>query len=110
MAGFEVITEVVEGSPWIGKKLKEMDLHGRYELLPMAIRKPDGNMKFNPRDNTVMASGDVLFWSWVTSPTLGRLATRRETRSHIAPFSQGLGARDSGFHGRGSSLATCHCS
>ena len=51
---------VAEGSPWIGKKLKEMDLHGRYELLPLAIRKPDGEMKFNPRDDTVMASGDVL--------------------------------------------------
>ena len=51
---------LAEGSPWIGKKLKEIDLHGRYELLPLAIRKPDGNMKFNPRDNTVMASGDVL--------------------------------------------------
>jgi voltage-gated potassium channel len=51
---------VVEGSPWIGKKLKELDLHGRYELLPLAIRKPDGDMKFNPRDNTLLASGDVL--------------------------------------------------
>jgi voltage-gated potassium channel len=51
---------VVEGSPWIGKKLKEMNLHGRYELLPLAIRKPEGDMKFNPRDDTVMASGDVL--------------------------------------------------
>jgi voltage-gated potassium channel len=51
---------VAEGSPWIGKKLKEMDLHGRYDLLPLAIRKPDGDIKFNPRDGTVMASGDVL--------------------------------------------------
>ena len=51
---------VADGSPWIGKKLKEMDLHGRYDLLPLAIRKPDGDIKFNPRDDTVMASGDVL--------------------------------------------------
>jgi voltage-gated potassium channel len=51
---------VVEGSPWIGKKLKELNLHGRYELLAMAIRKPDGDMKFNPRDDTVFAGGDVL--------------------------------------------------
>jgi voltage-gated potassium channel len=51
---------IAEGSPWIGKKLKEMDLHGRYELLPLAVRKPDGDMKFNPRDDTVLASGDVL--------------------------------------------------
>jgi len=51
---------VLERSPWIGKKLKEMDLHGRYELLPLAIRKPDGDMKFNPRDDTAMAGGDIL--------------------------------------------------
>jgi K+/H+ antiporter YhaU regulatory subunit KhtT len=37
-----------------------MDLHGRFELLPLAIRKPDGEMKFNPRDDTVVTSGDVL--------------------------------------------------
>ncbi len=51
---------VLDGSPWVGKKLKEMDLHGRYELLPLAIRKPAGDMQFNPRNDTVMASGDVL--------------------------------------------------
>jgi voltage-gated potassium channel len=51
---------VVEDSSWVGKKLREMDLHGRFELLPLAIRKPDGEMKFNPRDDTVVTSGDVL--------------------------------------------------
>jgi voltage-gated potassium channel len=51
---------VAEGSAWIGQKLRELDLAGRYELLPLALRKPDGHMKFNPRDDTVMASGDVL--------------------------------------------------
>jgi voltage-gated potassium channel len=51
---------VLDGSPWVGKKLREMDLHGRYELLALAIRKPAGDMQFNPRNDTVMASGDVL--------------------------------------------------
>jgi voltage-gated potassium channel len=51
---------VADGSPWIGKRLKEIDLHGRYDLLPLAIRKPDSDTKFNPRSETVMASGDVL--------------------------------------------------
>ena len=51
---------VAEDSPWIGKKLKDIDLHGRYELLPLAIRTPGGDTKFNPRSDTVMASGDVL--------------------------------------------------
>jgi voltage-gated potassium channel len=51
---------VGEGSPWIGKKLRQMDLHGRFELLPLAVRKPDGELKYNPRDDTALASGDVL--------------------------------------------------
>ena len=51
---------VGEGSAWIGRRLKEMDLHRRYELLPLAIRKSEGEMKFNPRGDTVVASGDVL--------------------------------------------------
>jgi voltage-gated potassium channel len=51
---------VGEGSPWIGKTLRQMDLHGRFELLPLAVRKPDGELKYNPRDDTALASGDVL--------------------------------------------------
>ena len=51
---------VVEGSSWIGKKLKDLNLHGRYDLLPLAVRKSDGSVKFNPRDETVMASGDTI--------------------------------------------------
>jgi voltage-gated potassium channel len=51
---------VTEDSPWIGKKLKDLDLHGRYELVPLALRKPDGDMKFNPRSDAVVAGGDVL--------------------------------------------------
>ena len=51
---------VAKDSSWVGKKLRDLDLHGRYELLPLAVRKPEGEMKFNPRDDTVMAGGDVL--------------------------------------------------
>ena len=51
---------VVEGSSWVGKKLKEIDLHGRHELLVLAIRHSDGSVKYNPRDDMAMASGDVL--------------------------------------------------
>jgi voltage-gated potassium channel len=51
---------VAQDSPWTGKKLSEMDLRGRYDLLPMAIRKLGGGLLFNPADDTVMASGDVL--------------------------------------------------
>jgi len=51
---------VVEGSTWIGKKLKDLSLHSRYDVLPLAVRKSDGSVKFNPRDETVMASGDTI--------------------------------------------------
>ncbi len=51
---------VIEGSSWVGKKLKDLNLHGRYDLLPLAVRKSDGSVKFNPRDETVMAIGDTI--------------------------------------------------
>ena len=40
---------VCEGSPWIRKRLKELDLRGRYDLLALAIRTRKGDVKFNPR-------------------------------------------------------------
>lgn len=48
------------GSPWIGKKLHEVELHRRFDLLALAVRKPDGELKFNPRDDMALGSGDVL--------------------------------------------------
>ena len=49
-----------EGSPWAGKTLHETDLHRRFELLALALRKPDGQMKYNPHGDDVLAGGDVL--------------------------------------------------
>jgi voltage-gated potassium channel len=72
---------VAEGSPWVGKKLKELDFHGRYELLPLATRKPDGEMKFNPRDDTAMASGDVL----VVMGDVANVWKAREAAGNITP-------------------------
>lgn len=51
---------VAEGSVWIGKKLKELGVQGRYNLLALAVRTADGEMKFNPREDMVMAKSDVL--------------------------------------------------
>ena len=51
---------VADGSAWIGKKLKELDLNGRYDLVALAMRKPDGDMKFNPHGDTVLTRGNVL--------------------------------------------------
>jgi voltage-gated potassium channel len=51
---------VTEGSSWIGKKLKDVGMQGRYNLLPLAIRKTEGEMQFNPREDLVIAKGDVV--------------------------------------------------
>ena len=51
---------VEENSSWIGKKLRDVNLHERFDLLVMAVRKPDGDVKFNPRHDTALARGDVL--------------------------------------------------
>jgi voltage-gated potassium channel len=51
---------VAEGSTWIGKRLKEVAMQDRYNLLPLAIRKSEGEVKFNPREDTVVAKGDVV--------------------------------------------------
>jgi len=52
---------VAEGMPWVGKKLTDLDLHGRYELLPLAVRESEGDMKFNPRDDSVAAVGGLSY-------------------------------------------------
>jgi voltage-gated potassium channel len=51
---------VAESSSWVGKKLKDLGMQGRYNLLTLAIRNPDGEMKFNPREDTVLGKSDVL--------------------------------------------------
>lgn len=51
---------VPEESPWVGKTIHETGIHRNLELLALALRKPDGVMKYNPQSDTVLASGDVL--------------------------------------------------
>ena len=51
---------VGEGSPWVGKTLHETELHRRFELLALALRKPDGKMDYNPHGEAVLEPGDVL--------------------------------------------------
>jgi voltage-gated potassium channel len=51
---------VGEGSPWMGKKLRETDLHERFDLLALAVRRQDGKLQYNPSAETTLASGDVL--------------------------------------------------
>jgi len=51
---------VAEGSPWIGSKICDLDLRGRFDLLPLAVRHADGTLKYNPADETVLACGCVV--------------------------------------------------
>lgn len=72
---------VANGSPWVGKKLRDLDLHGRYELLPLAVRKPEGEMKFNPRDDTVIVGGDV----WVVMGDVDNAWKARDAAGNNIP-------------------------
>jgi voltage-gated potassium channel len=56
---FEEIT-VGNESPWIGKALGDIDLHGVYDLLVLALRLPSGEVKYSPEDEVQLAAGDVL--------------------------------------------------
>ena len=50
---------VSEKSPWIGRSLREIDLHGHYDLLVLALCQPSGEMRYSP-ETDVLAGGDVL--------------------------------------------------
>lgn len=51
---------VPEGSPWAGKTLQDTEIHRRFGLLALALRKPDGETTYNPQGNTVLVPQDVL--------------------------------------------------
>jgi voltage-gated potassium channel len=50
---------VREESPWVGRSLQEIDLHGHYDLLVLALCQPSGEMRYSP-ETDVLAGGDVL--------------------------------------------------
>lgn len=47
-------------SPWVGKTIHDTEIHRHYELLALALRKPSGEIKYNPQGDTVLAPNDVL--------------------------------------------------
>lgn len=49
-----------EQSPWAGKSLHDTGIHRHFELLALAVRKPDGEIRYNPHGDTVLAPRDVL--------------------------------------------------
>lgn len=61
------IEEIVikENSPWAGKQLHELNLRTRYNLLPMALKNAQNNLKgqnfwVNPQDNVLLKSAMVI--------------------------------------------------
>lgn len=47
-------------SPWVGKTLQEIKLHSHFDLLALGLRKPSGEMKYNPQGDAELSAGDVL--------------------------------------------------
>jgi Trk K+ transport system NAD-binding subunit len=50
-------------SSWAGKTLGELDLHERYDLLPLAVKytgDSDSPLVVNPRGPTRLAAGSII--------------------------------------------------
>jgi voltage-gated potassium channel len=56
--------EVGAASPWVGRTVRELDLHGKYNLLLLAIKHADPaaeqKVAVNPPDHTVMTASSVV--------------------------------------------------
>ena len=47
-------------SPWAGKTIRDAEIHRRFGLLALALRKPDGKTQYNPQGEAPVLAGDVL--------------------------------------------------
>lgn len=52
--------EVTEGSPLAGLRLKETNIRSELDIVVVAIRRPRGEMVFNPSGDTQVRPGDLL--------------------------------------------------
>jgi voltage-gated potassium channel len=52
--------EVTEGSPLAGLRLKETNIRSELDIVVVAIRRPRGEMVFNPSGDTQIRPGDLL--------------------------------------------------
>ena len=72
--------EVNAASRWAGKSFRDLDLHGRFNLLPLALKQVvDGEPKFqvNPHDSTVVPRDAVII-------VMGDVSDVRRARSDAA--------------------------
>lgn len=49
-----------EASPWEGMSIAETELHRRFELLALGLRRASGQMTYNPQSDAIIGAGDVL--------------------------------------------------
>lgn len=47
-------------SRWAGKTIHDAEIHRRFELLALALRKPNGKTQYNPQGESPLVAGDVL--------------------------------------------------
>jgi len=47
-------------SPWVGRTIRDTEIHHQYELLALALRKPSGETQYNPKAETVLDARDIL--------------------------------------------------
>jgi voltage-gated potassium channel len=52
--------EVSEGSTLAGRMLKETSIRSKLDIVVVAIRRPRGDMVFNPSGDTMIRAGDLL--------------------------------------------------
>jgi voltage-gated potassium channel len=56
--------EIQPGSPWAGKRLDEIDLKGRMNLLVLGLKHPSGSglpdLVVNPSDHATVSPGGVI--------------------------------------------------
>lgn len=67
--------EVAEGSPLVGRKLKETNIRSHLDIVVAAIRRANGEMIFNPSGDTQIRAGDMLI-------CIGRAESMQELSAH----------------------------
>ena len=51
---------VTSQSAWVGKTIGDTEIHRKYDLLVLAIRKPNGENIYSPQGDMTLLAGDVL--------------------------------------------------
>ncbi len=64
---------VTPESAWVGKSIGDTEMHRKYDLLALAIRKPSGETRYNPQGDLALEAGDVLI-------VMGDVSKVREAR------------------------------